>query len=134
MKAFNSVQDIQKERMQMRDNKTIYTLLGVLIGEIDRLPTRSEPTADQIYQVVNRMYNNAKEMAQYNETSVEERDYLQDFIKVQLTDAELIEIILGYKDSGLKVIGDFMRALSSEYKGRYDGKNASRLINQILNS
>lgn len=132
MKAFNTVHDIQVERQAQRANDIIYTMLGVLIGEIDRLPARHNSNADEIYGVVNKMYNNAKEMSQYRVQSRIEMEYLQDYIKKQLTNAELTEIILQYKEDGLKNIGDYMRALSSQYKGMYDGKVASSIINQVL--
>lgn len=131
MKVFNSVQDILNEKNKYRGNKVIYDMLCVLVGEIDRLPNRSKSTADEIYTCVNRMYNNAKEMSQYKEESKIELEYLQDYIKKQLTDAELVEIIMQYKEDGLKNIGDYMRALNTEYKGRFDGKKASQLINQL---
>ena len=132
MKVFNTVHDIQVERQAQRANDIIYTMLGVLIGEIDRLPARHNSNADEIYGVVNKMYNNAKEMSQYRVQSRIEMEYLQDYIKKQLTNAELTEIILQYKEDGLKNIGDYMRALSSQYKGMYDGKVASSIINQVL--
>jgi uncharacterized protein YqeY len=131
MKVFNSVQDILNEKNKYRGNKVIYDMLCVLVGEIDRLPNRSKSTADEIYTCVNRMYNNAKEMSQYKEESKIELEYLQDYIKKQLTDAELVEIIMQYKEDGLKNIGDYMRALNAEYKGRFDGKKVSQLINQL---
>lgn len=132
MKVFNTVHDIQVERQAQRANDIIYTMLGVLIGEIDRLPARHNSNADEIYGVINKMYNNAKEMSQYRVQSRIEMEYLQDYIKKQLTNAELTEIILQYKEDGLKNIGDYMRALSSQYKGMYDGKVASSIINQVL--
>lgn len=131
MKVFNSVQDILNEKNKHRENRVIYDMLCVLVGEIDRMPNRSKSTADEIYTCVNRMYNNAKEMSQYKEESKIELEYLQDYIKKQLTDAELVEIIMQYKEDGLKNIGDYMRALNTEYKGRFDGKKASQLINQL---
>ena len=131
MKVFNSVQDILNEKNKYRENRVIYDMLCVLVGEVDRMPNRSKSTADEIYTCVNRMYNNAKEMSQYKEESKIELEYLQDYIKKQLTDAELVEIIMQYKEDGLKNIGDYMRALNTEYKGRFDGKKASQLINQL---
>jgi uncharacterized protein YqeY len=116
----------------MRANKEIYTLLSVGLGEIDRLPTRNNPTEDEIYTVINKMYNNAVEMSQYSIVSKIEAEYLKPFIKAQLTNAELVGIIMQYKEDGLKNIGDFMRALNTEYKGRFNGKEASSIINQIL--
>ena len=132
MKVFNTVKEIHAERQNQRANDIVYTLLGVLIGEIDRLPTREEPTPDQIYGVVNKMYNSAKEMSQYSVQSKVEMEYLQDYIKQQLTEAELTGIILGLKEDGFKGIGEFMKALNMEYKGRFDGKVASGIINRIL--
>jgi uncharacterized protein YqeY len=131
-KVFNSVQEIQAERQNQRANDIVYSMLGVLLGEIDRLPTRETPTPDQIYNVVNRMYNNAKEMAQYSTQSKVELAYLQDYIKKQFTEAELTGIILGLKEDGYKSIGEFMKALNTLYKGRFDGKTASQIINQVL--
>ena len=132
MRVFKTVKEIHDERERQRGNKIIYTLLGVMIGELDRLPTRSEPTEDQIYTIVNRMYNNALEMRTHSEDSIIESLYLQDFIKKQLTEAELVEIIMQYKEDGLKNIGDYMRALNEEYKGRFDGKKASAIIKQLM--
>lgn len=132
MRIFKTVKEIHDERERQRGNKIIYTLLGVMIGELDRLPTRSEPTEDQIYIIVNRMYNNALEMRSHSEDSIIESLYLQDFIKKQLTEAELVEIIMQYKEDGLKNIGDYMRALNEEYKGRFDGKKASAIIKQLM--
>ena len=132
-KVFNSVQEIQAERQNQRANDIVYSMLGVLLGEIDRLPTRETPTPDQIYNVVNRMYNNAKEMAQYSTQSKVEMAYLQDYIKKQFTEAELTGIILGLKEDGYKSIGEFMKALNTLYKGRFDGKQASQIINKLLN-
>lgn len=131
-RKFNSVQEIHAERDAQRNNKTIYTLLGVLLGELDRLPTREDPTPDMIYTVINRMYNNAREMATYKSEAQIEVEYLGQFIKRQLTDAEIVEIIMQYKEDGLTTLGDIMRAMSMKYKGQYDGRTVSMMINQIL--
>lgn len=132
MRKFSNIQEIHAERENMRANKEIHTLLSVVLGEIDRLPTRNNPTEDEIYSVINKMYNNAVEMSQYSIVSKIEAEYLKPFIKAQLTNAELVGIIMQYKEDGLKNIGDFMRALNTEYKGRFNGKEASSIINQIL--
>ena len=107
-------------------------MLGVLLGEIDRLPTRATPTPEQIYTVVNKMYNNAKEMMAYNPESVVEEAYFRDYIKSQLSDAEIVEIIMQGKEDGLKNKGDFMRLFATQYKGQYDGRTVSLVVDQIL--
>lgn len=132
MKVFNSVNDIQLERTNQRSNKVIYTLLGVLIGEIDRLPTREDPTPDQIYKEVNKLYNNAVEMSKYKKESEIEAVYLKDYIKQQLTENQLEEIIVKYYNDGETNIGGFMKRLNGEYKGQFDGKMANIIIKKII--
>lgn len=132
MKKFNNISEIKSERLSKKDDKIIYNLLTVLLGELDRLPTRESPSYDQIYSIIKKMYDNAILMVDKNKESAIEVLYLKDFIKKQLTDAELVEIIMQYKEDGLKNIGDYMRALNSEYKGQFDGKNASEIIKKII--
>lgn len=132
MKKFNTVQEIQLERANQRENKIIYTLLGVLLGEIDRLPTRDEPTADQIYSVVKKMYDNAKEMAPFKMEALAEVEYLKDYIKEQLTTEQLTTIIKELVATGFSNMGQFMQHLNSNYKGQFDGKLASSIVNKIL--
>ena len=132
MKKFNNISEIKSERLSKKDDKIIYNLLTVLLGELDRLPTRESPSSDQIYSIIKKMYDNAILMVDKNKESAIEVLYLKDFIKKQLTDAELVEIIMQYKKDGLKNIGDYMRALNSEYKGQFDGKKASEIIKKII--
>lgn len=131
MKVFRTRHDIEQERLANRGTK-IYELLGVLLSDIDRLPNRHNPTEDEIYSLVNKMYNNAKEMMSYNPESVIEEEYFRDYIKRQLTDAEVVEIILQGKEDGLKNKGDFMRLFATQYKGQYDGRTVSMVVDQIL--
>jgi uncharacterized protein YqeY len=132
MKVFRTVQDIHAERQKQRANDIIYTMLAVLVGEIDRLPKRSESSEEEIYGAVVKMYNNAKEMAQYRVQSKVEMEYLQEYIKKQLTEAELTGIVLDLKNDGYKTMGEFMKALNTLYKGRFDGKVASQIVNKVL--
>lgn len=132
MKKFNTVQEIQLERANQRENQIIYTLLGVLLGEIDRLPTRDEPTADQIYSVVKKMYDNAKEMAPFKMEALAEVEYLKDYIKEQLTSEQLTDIIKELVSTGFSNMGQFMQHLNLNYKGQFDGKLASSIVNKIL--
>jgi uncharacterized protein YqeY len=132
MKKFNNIAEIKEAKIKYRDDKVIYNLLNVIIGELDRLPTRTEPNEDQIYSIIKRMYENAMIMKEDNRDSAIEAFFLKDFIKKQLSDSELVNIIMQYKEDGLKNIGDYMRALNSEYKGQFDGKMASDIIKKLI--
>jgi uncharacterized protein YqeY len=78
------------------------------------------------------MYENAFSIKDVSREAAIEAFFLKDFIKKQLTDAELVEIIMQYKEDGLKNIGDYMRALNSQYKGQFDGKKANEIIKQLM--
>jgi uncharacterized protein YqeY len=132
MKKFNNIAEIKEAKIKYRDDKVIYNLLNVIIGELDRLPTRTEPNEDQIYSIIKRMYENAMIMKEDNRDSAIEAFFLKDFIKKQLSDSELVNIIMQYKEDGLKNIGDYMRALNTEYKGQFDGKMASDIIKKLI--
>jgi len=132
MKKFKNIQEIKEAKNNFRDDKVIYNLLNVILGKIDRLPTRGEPTEDQIYSIIKKMYENAFSIKDVSRESAIEAFFLKDFIKKQLTDAELVEIIMQYKEDGLKNIGDYMRALNSQYKGQFDGKKANEIIKQLM--
>lgn len=132
MKKFNNISEVKTERTSRKEDKVIYNLLTVILGELDRLPTRENPSEDQIYNVIKKMYDNAYSIKDINRDSAIEAFYLKDFIKKQLTDSELVGIIMQYKEDGLKNIGDYMRALNSEYKDQFDGKKASEIIKKIM--
>lgn len=59
MKKFNNISEIKAERVSRKDDKIVYNLLTVILGELDRLPTRENPSEDQIYNVIKKMYDNA---------------------------------------------------------------------------
>lgn len=132
MRKFNNIQDIKAERSSMKDDEIIYNLLTVLLGELDRLPTRDNPSEDQIYSVIKKMYNNAMEMKDLKRESAIEAFYLKDFVKKQLNDDDLEKIIIGFNALGMNNIGSIMKALNNSYKGQFDGKKASEIIKKVL--
>lgn len=133
MRQFNNVQEIRDERKVMYDDKVINTLLSTLLGELDRLPTRTEPTAEQIYVVVKKLYESAEIMREYNPGADREYMYLKDFIRVQLNEDQLTSIVSDFvkENQGVKM-GDVMKMLKDNYSGRYDGKVASKITMGVL--
>ena len=132
MRKYSNIQEIKAERSSMKDDKIIYNLLTVLLGELDRLPTRDNPSEDQIYSVIKKMYDNAIEMKDLKRESAIEAFYLKDFIKKQLNDDDLEKIIIGFKALNMNNIGAIMKALNTNYKGQFDGKKASEIIKRVL--
>lgn len=138
MKTFNSVAEIKTERESQRSNSVIYSLLGVLLGELDRLPIPRtvEPNADQIYGVVKKLYDGAAYCAErdLSEESKIEYAYLKDFIKVQLTENEIRTIIKGLivNSQICYNIGMIMKYFKDNYPNQYDGKLVSQIAKETL--
>lgn len=134
MKVFYNVNEIKVARQEQRDNPVIYSLLGVVIGELDRLPIPrgQEPTQDQIYAVIKKLYEAAKEMREMTPEADQEYMYLQDFIKKQLSESDIrfeIEDLMLSKDFN---IGSIMKHFKEWYPGQYDGKLVSKIAKDYL--
>ena len=56
----------------------------------------------------------------------------KDYIKEQLTTEQLTTIIQELVATGFSNMGQFMQHLNSNYKGQFDGKLASSIVNKIL--
>ena len=132
MKTFNTVAEIKAEREFQRSNPVIYSLLGVLLGEIDRLPIprTQSPSKDQIYAIIKKLYEGAELLASkdWSEEAKIEYAYLKDFIKQQLSEEEIRKII---SESGLNQIGPIMAYFKNYHSGQYDGKLVSQIAKEI---
>lgn len=137
MKKFSTVEEIKRERESQRSNSTIYSLLGVLLGEIDRLPIprTQSPSEDQIYSIIKKLYEGAEYMASrdLSEESKIEYAYLKDYIKAQLgrSEIEMIisDLVLQQPNANIGVI---MKYFKDNYSGKYDGKLVSQIAKDIL--
>lgn len=141
MKKFSTVEEIKRERESQRSNSIIYSLLGVLLGEIDRLPIprTQSPSEDQIYSIIKKLYEGAEYMASrdLSEESKIEYAYLKDYIKQQMT-AEDIYAIIGTQKNIAVIkgtpmnIGVIMKYFKDNYSGQYDGKLVSQIAKEML--
>jgi uncharacterized protein YqeY len=136
MKTFKTIQEIKTEREQQRSNPVIYSLLGVLLGELDRLPIpRSQtPSEDQIYGVLKKLYDGAEFCAvkDLSEESKVEYAYLKEYIKQQMSESDIrfeIEDLMLSKDCNIGVI---MKHFKEWYPGQYDGKLVSQIAKEML--
>jgi uncharacterized protein YqeY len=137
MKTFETVEQIKQERHLQRENPVIYSLLGVLLGEIDRLPIprTQSPTEDQIYTIVKKLYEGAELLASkdWSEEAKIEYAYLKDYIKAQFgrSEIEMIisDLVLQQPNAN---IGLVMKYFKDNYSGQYDGKLVSQIAKEIL--
>ena len=131
MKTFENINQIKTERLFQRNNPVIYSLLGVLLGELDRLPTRENPTENQIYTVVKKLYESAEYMAErdLSEESKIEYAYLKNYIKPQLSEDEIRDFI---STNNFTNIGMVMKYFKDTFPGMYDGKLVSKIAKEII--
>ena len=134
MKTFKTIEQIKQERQLQRENPVIYSLLGVLLGEIDRLPIprTQSPSEDQIYAVIKKLYEAAKEMREMTPEADQEYMYLKNFIKKQLSESDIrfeIEDLMLSKGCN---IGMIMKHFKEWYPGQYDGKLVSQIAKEML--
>ena len=134
MNVFYNVNEIKIARQEQRDNPVIYSLLGVVIGELDRLPIPrgQEPTPDQIYAVIKKLYEAAKEMREMTPEADQEYMYLKDFIKKQLSEADIRFEIEDLKLSKDFNIGTIMKHFKEWYPGQYDGKMVNMIAKEYI--
>ena len=130
MKEFKTVEEVKKERLLLKKagNVEQSTLLGVLLAELDRrTDLTKEPTADDIYKAIKKMYDAAIECR-----NKEEETYLGQFIRKQLSEEELTLAIKHAIDDGASNIGAVMKYLKEKLPGQYDGKQASILAKKFF--
>ena len=130
MRKFSNVAEIKQERAKLASDKELYTLVGVILGELDRLPIprTQQPSEADIFKVIKKMYEASKETK-----NAKEEKYLGQFIPSLMSEDELRETIRK-EASSLESpnIGKLMKVLQTNYAGKYDGKMAAKLIKEVL--
>lgn len=122
---------IQKDKVSAMKigNKKLNTLLGTLLGELDRVG--KDPTDEECLRVIKKMVENSKLC--HNE---EDAKQLQIYLPQMISETELENIITSYCQNGniteKKQMGMIMNWLKSNYNGLYDGKTASVIIQKLL--
>lgn len=133
-----TINQLKELRQNNRSNPVIYKLLTTLIGECEQIS--KDPSENQVIAVIQKMYKDntttlnaldESRSAQIKELKCE-NDFLKIFIPQQLTGDELYALINSQIQSGLNM-PKVMKYLSENYKGRYDGKEAARICNMLIN-
>lgn len=133
-----TIQELKNLRINNRNDRVIYNLLSTIIGECEQIS--KDPSKDQIISIIQKMYkdNNltlqslSDDRKEFIDTLKKENDYLETFLPKQLPENELFALINSQIQSGSNM-SKVMKYLSENYKGRYDGKTAAKICNDILN-
>ena len=111
-------------------NKETRTLLGVVLGEIERIekdPKKSAgytATDDEVISVLKKMIASNIEC----NTGLDENVILEQFLPQQLTEGQIEDIIVMGNFASIK---DCMEHFKSAYAGRYNGKDVSKKYSQM---
>lgn len=105
------------------------TLLGTLIGELDR--KSKTPNDEETIAIVKKMVESCKQCGAEDEAEI-----LSRYLPTMLTEVELQTIISDYSSHNSLVhkkdMGKIMAHLKETYPGKYDGKLASQIVSKIL--
>lgn len=132
-----NIQTLKDLKNQNRDNVIIHTLLSTIIGECERIG--KNPSENVIVGVIQKMVKNNEETLKecpidrtdIIKTLKTENEFMSQFLPKMLTDSELTALIGSQTSQGLKMPA-IMKYLSANYKGRYDSRNAIKIINDLL--
>lgn len=135
------LQKLQADQLNARKAKDSAkaSLLTTLLGEIDTEAKRSgKPTADQdVLATVRKFLKGVNENiviagerrdSTWLDTLEAERDTLNSYLPQQMTKEEIaIALVMELKDKG-----KMMKFLKDNFAGKYDGKLAAQVVDELL--
>lgn len=113
---------------QRNSDKNSRVILGVVLGEIERLeksPKRkiNEATDEECINIIKKLIESNIQCNQTDENVI-----LEQFIPKQLSETEVVNIINNNNFSSIK---ECMNYFKNNYNGRYNGKIVSGLFNLL---
>ncbi len=103
----------------------------------NKTSTSPDAEADVIISYAKKLRDSAAAFPEGHEQRVQmlaEVDYLADYLPQPLTEDAVVALIQEIKDQGATQMGQIMKELTPQTKGRFDGKRASELVREALKS
>lgn len=131
-----------KTAMKAREQKKLTTLRGIM-AEIKKIEidTRKELTDSDVLSVLQKEVKKRKDALVYAvegkrqdliDENNAELEILQAYMGEQFEGAKLRELIEKLITSGANNLGAVMGSLNKDYKGQFDGKEASSIAKELL--
>ena len=138
----DKLQNDIKEAMKARDQKRLETLRTVM-SEIKRVEvdTRKDLTGPEIIAIFQKEIKKRRDALKFAEDAsradlVEQNKFeislIQSYLGDQLSEEKLKELVGDLIKAGNDNIGKIMGALNKDYKGKFEGQVASRIIKEML--
>lgn len=132
-----TIQKLKELKQNNRSNIIVYNLLSTIIGECEQISR--DPSNNEIVGVLQKMYKDndstikecSKDRAAQISELKKENDFLSQYLPVPLTEQELSALIGSQLSQG-KHLPEIMKYLNINYRGRYDGREAIRIINHLI--
>lgn len=123
---------IKQDRLYFRKEKAHMSssILGVVLGEIDTAEKRTGDALpdDKVVHIIKKLIESCEATGSDGEVAV-----LKAYLPKQLTTMALMEVIHDFVHQHPDTnIGEVMKYLKSEYAGRYDGGEASKIARDML--
>ncbi|MCB0347103.1 MAG: GatB/YqeY domain-containing protein [Bdellovibrionales bacterium] len=136
------LQEDIKTAMKGGDKERLIVLRG-LMSEIKKkeIDTKSELNAEQCIGVVQKEIKARRDTIEFAEKAgrdemvakeKKEIEFLQAYLGDQLSEDKLRELIAALIAGGADNIGKIMGALNKDYKGQFEGKQASVIVKELL--
>ena len=127
---------IQTERQSaLGQNRVKYSLFGVIIAEVQRKTTSADVEDSVVIQTIKKLLESVNETLKLasNEQLEAEKTLLENLLPKQLTDGELISIMIVAiaTDPSMSEKKNMFPYLKANYDGQYDGKTANMLFSQL---
>lgn len=107
--------------------------LGLIKGEIQTEETRNGAISNSDDLVMSVFKKMEKSLKQTNSPeALIELTYLEPYLPIMKTEAELTEIILGYKADGVSNVGQLMGRINKDYKWVIDNALVSKIGPNLL--
>lgn len=137
------LEQIRKDRLQARKDRDTFTAttLTTLLGEASPAGTQ-EVTDKEVLKIIEKFAKNQRSMLAHDLSALQrsninkELQVYEKYLPKQLTEDEIKRILYTEYticDGNLNV-GSLMRYLSGNYAGQYDGKVASKVAKEFVDS
>ena len=131
-----------KETMKARDQVKLTVLRGLssAVKQVE-VDTRTELDDAAVLTIFQKEVKKLKDAMQFAkdagrtelvEQNEQEIKLIQSYLGEQLSGAELKALVQKIVDGGAKAIGQVMGELNKGYKGKFDGREASEIVKELL--